>query len=68
VLYSRKKLVVTPNRLKENINIIHDCRKGPNKTRSKLKWAFPFCEKYDQIWAASEMFFIIQAYEEVQKL
>jgi hypothetical protein len=22
---------------------------GPPQTRSKLKWAFPFCEKYDQI-------------------
>jgi hypothetical protein len=21
----------------------------PPKTSSKLKWAFPFCEKYDQI-------------------
>jgi hypothetical protein len=35
-------------------------------TRSKLKWDFPFCEKYDQIWAVILISFIIQAYEEVQ--
>jgi hypothetical protein len=27
--------------------------KTSHLTRSKLKWAFPFWEKYDQIWAAS---------------
>jgi hypothetical protein len=31
------------------------------KTRSKLKWAFPFCKKYDQILAVSLIFIIIQA-------
>jgi hypothetical protein len=30
------------------------------QTHSKLKWAFPFCEKYDQICAVSLIFFIIQ--------
>jgi hypothetical protein len=28
-----------------------------HKTRAKQKWAFPFCEKYDQIWAVSLIFF-----------
>jgi hypothetical protein len=31
------------------------------KTRSNLKWDFSFCEKYDEIWAASLIFFIMQA-------
>jgi hypothetical protein len=28
-------------------------------TRSKLKWAFSFCEKHDQIWAVILVYFII---------
>jgi hypothetical protein len=30
-------------------------------TRSKLKWDFLFCEKYDPIWAVNLISFIIQA-------